>query len=214
MLVHALDFAPAQTNFPAKRNKCAIAAKSFHADDSRSLFRAAEGELRLVALFPTHELFAQWRLRGDDEDFLFVVNDFRAAGARAEEVKRIFAAVLQFHQRPDVNGLAVRELARGQLFKFSDGGFDFRRLPGLAAGEVGGFEAAGVVFVLGLVLFVRGFGARSVRGAEINLQFLCEPADDFSDKRAFVHGWRLPHILSVQKCAPNPTTRRKSSGLG
>src|ERR1700690_4016113 len=72
--------------------------KSFHAQNLRRLFCAAEIELRLVALFPAHELFAQRGLRGDDEDFLFFVNDFRAAGARAEEVKRIFAAVLQFHQ--------------------------------------------------------------------------------------------------------------------
>ena len=34
-----------------------------------------------------HELFAHRRLRGDDEDFLFVVQNFRAAGARADEVK-------------------------------------------------------------------------------------------------------------------------------
>ena len=143
--------------------------------------------MRSVALFPAHELFAQRGLRRDDEDFSFFVNDFRAADARAEEVKRIFAAVLQLHQLTDVNDLAVRELARGQLFKFGDGGFDFRRLPGLAAGEVGGFETAGVVFVLGFVLFVRGFGARGVRGTEINLQFFREPGDDFVDEGVFVH---------------------------
>ena len=90
-------------------------------------------------------------------------------------------------QRAKSDGLAVAKLPDGQFFKFSDGGFNFRRLLGLAAGEVGGFEAAGVVFVLGLVLLVRGFGARGVRGAEINCQFVRQPGDDFPDEGAFVH---------------------------
>ena len=58
-----------------------------HPQNLRRLFRAAEVELRMVAGFFAHELFAQRRLRGDDEDFLFVVQNFRAAGARADEVK-------------------------------------------------------------------------------------------------------------------------------
>jgi len=163
------------------------AALLFHTDNSRRLFQAAEGELGLVALFLAQELFAQRRLRRDDEDFLFVVDDFRAAGARADEVNGAFAAVFQFHQRTDVNDLAGVKFPDGQLFKFSDGGFDFRRLFGLAAGEVGGFESAGVVFALSLVLLVRGFGARGVRGAEIDGQFVRQPADDFFNEGAFVH---------------------------
>ena len=38
----------------------------------------------------------------------------------------------------------------GHLFKLGDGGFEFRRLFGLAAREIGGFQAARVVFALGL----------------------------------------------------------------
>ena len=121
-------------------------------------------------------------------------NDFRAAGARADEVKGIFAAMLQFHQRAEADGFVRAKFFHGQLFKFGDGGFDFRRLFGLAAREVGGFEAARVVFVLGLAGFMRGLGAGELRGAEINLQFLREPGDDFLDDGAFVHqgkrGWR------------------------
>ena len=69
-------------------------------------------------------------------------------------------------------GSSAAKLFHGQLFKFRDGRFDFRRLFGLAAREVGGFETARVVFVLGLARFVRGLGAGKLRGAEINLQFL------------------------------------------
>ena len=62
-------------------------SRLFHAENSRQLFRAAEVELRLVAGFSAHELFAQRRLRGDDENFFLIMGDFRAASARAEEVE-------------------------------------------------------------------------------------------------------------------------------
>ena len=58
---------------------------------------------------------------------------------------------------------------------------------GLAPGQIGGFESAGVVFVLGIALLVRGFGARGLGRPEINLQFLRQPGNDLSDERAFVH---------------------------
>ena len=79
--------------------------------------------------------------------------------------------MFQFHQRAEVDGFARGKFFRGQLFKLGDGGFDFRRLLGLAAREVGGFEAARVVFALGLAGFVRGLGAGKLCGAEINFQF-------------------------------------------
>ena len=60
---HILDFALAQTNFPAKRNKCAIPANSFHTYNFRRLFRAAEDELRLVASFLAWEQFNQFSVR-------------------------------------------------------------------------------------------------------------------------------------------------------
>jgi len=59
----------------------------FHAQNTGRLFRAAKIEQRPVASFFAQELSAQGRLRGDDQDFLFVVQHLGAAGARAEEVK-------------------------------------------------------------------------------------------------------------------------------
>jgi len=58
---------------------------------------------------------------------------------------------------------------------------------GIVPGQVGGLEPAGVVFVLGPALLVRGFCARSPGCPEINLQFLRQPGHDFFDERAFVH---------------------------
>ena len=84
---------------------------------------------------------------------------FRAARAGADEVSRFFCVKFQFHEGPDVNGFVRSELARVQLFERGNGTLYFRRLPGLSPGQVGGFESAGVVFVLGLALLVCGFGA-------------------------------------------------------
>ena len=53
--------------------------------------------------------------------------------------------------------------ARRQFFKRGDGVLDFRCLPGLSPRQVRGFEAACVVLVLGLALFVGGFRARGRR---------------------------------------------------
>ena len=75
----------------------------------------------------------------------------------------------------------------GQFFKLGDGGFEFGGLFGLAAREVGGFEAARVVFALGLARLVRGLGAREFCGAEINFQLVRQAGDDFFDDGAFVH---------------------------
>src|ERR1035437_8143757 len=183
----------------------------FHPQNLRRLFRTVEVELLLVAGFFAHELFAQRRLRGYDEDFLFVVQHFGAAGARAEEVKGTFTAMFQFHQRAHGDGVAVRELARAELLKLGDGGFEFHRLLGLATGEIGGFETARVVFALGLALLVRGLGARGVRGAEINLQLLCEPGDDFFDDGAFVQNeWEKVVWFGNRFCFPPATVFRRS----
>ena len=62
-------------------------AKLLHADDFGGLACATEGELRRVARFFAKELFAQRRLRSDDENFLFVMQYFGASGARADEIK-------------------------------------------------------------------------------------------------------------------------------
>jgi len=159
----------------------------FHLQNLRGLFHAAEGELRLVASFLADELFAERRLRGDDEDFFFVVQNFRAARARADKINGTFAAVFQFHQRANIDGVALGKFLHAQFLILGDGGFEFRRLLGLTAREVGGFEAARVVFIFRLVGFVRGFGAGELRGAKIDFQFADELGGDLLDDGALVH---------------------------
>ena len=119
----------------------------------------------------------------------------RASRPGPDEVCRLFPVQRQFHEGPDINGFARPELARVQLFECGNGVLNFRRLFGLSTGQIGSFESAGVVFVLGLALLVRGFGARRLGRPEINLQFLRQPGNDLSDERAFVHvkGASLPH---------------------
>ena len=147
---------PRKVNFRRAKRICLL-----HAQNLRRLFRSAEGKDWLVAGFFAHELLAERGLRGDDEYFLFVVHHFGAAGARADEVNGVFAAVLQFHERAEVDGFVRAKLFHGQLLKLGDGGFEFRRLLGLAAREIGGFEAARVVFALGLARLVSGLGAEN-----------------------------------------------------
>ena len=115
----------------------------------------------------------------------------RASRPGADEVSRFFPVKFQFHEGPDINGFARPELARVQLFERGNGTLYFRRLPGLSPGQIGGFESAGVVFVLGLALLVRGFGARGLGRPEINLQFVRQPGNDLFDERAFVHASAL-----------------------
>ena len=76
--------------------------------------------------------------------------------------------MLQFHERAEVSGRAGLEVAEGEHLERGDGGLDLRRLFRLAVGEIGGFEAARVVFAFGAALLVRGFGARGERGLEID----------------------------------------------
>jgi hypothetical protein len=112
---------------------------------------------------------------------------FRASRPRADEVSCHFPAQFQFHEGADINGFVRPKLARVQLFERGNGALYFRRLFGLAAGQIGGFESAGVVFVLGLALLVRGFSARCLGRTEINLQLVRQPGDDLPDERAFVY---------------------------
>ena len=95
--------------------------------------------------------------------------------------------MLKFHQRAQTDILALRKGARVELGKLGNGGFQFSRLPGLPAGEIGSLEAAGVVFVLGFVLLMRGLGAGKLRGAEIDFELADELGGDFFDDGALIH---------------------------
>ena len=139
-------------------------------------------------MLSAQELFAQRGLRSDHQNFPLIVQHFSASRAGPDEVSRRFPVKCQFHEGTDINGFADAEFARVQLFERGNGVLNFRRLPGLSTGQIGGFESAGVVFVFGLALLVRGLGALGLGRAEINLQFVRQPGDDFLDERAFVHG--------------------------
>ena len=58
------------------------------------------------------ELRAERGLRGDDEDFVLLEFHFGAAGARADEIERAFAALLEFH---DYQAYATKRKAQASL---------------------------------------------------------------------------------------------------
>jgi hypothetical protein len=124
---------------------------------------------------------------GDDEHRVAAGIHFGAAGAGADEIA-VLAAALEAHERAEADGLAGAEVAGGQRLKLGDG---LRRLLGglgLAVGEVGGLEAAGVVFVLGLVLVVGRLGVRGEGGVGDLLQLGGELGDDAGEEVALGHG--------------------------
>ena len=148
----------------------------------------SQRELQSVALFLPLQLFAQRRLRGDDQNLAAFVNDLGATRFRPQEVNRALAALLQLHQRPKLDGLAGPELPDFQLLKCGDGGFRFPGLPGLATREVRGLQSARVILVLGLVLLMCGFGVRRLCSAGVAFQLRPQLSDNLFDERAFVHG--------------------------
>jgi len=141
-----------------------------HGGDGEFLFLAGDFEAVFFGLFFAEELGAEGGLGRDDEDFALFENNFGAAGAGADEVEIFFAAAGEFDDGAGVDGFAGGEFARGHFFEFLDGLLDFGDLAGLAAREIGSFEAAGVVFVFGFALFVGGLGAGGDGGAMVEAE--------------------------------------------
>jgi len=145
-----------------------------------------EDKLKAVALLLSLQLFTKRGLRCDDQNLTPLVDHFRTPGFRPQEVEGALALVLQLYQRAKINGIVRSKLARRQLFKGRQGRLRFHGLPGLAPRQIGGFQPARVIFVLGLVLLVRGFGVRRLGGAEVPRQFRRQLSENFFDERAFV----------------------------
>ena len=149
--------------------------------------RAGEDELDAIALLPALKLFTQWGFGRDNEDRLFVVSDFSPAGFWPDEVKGSFAIVVQFDQRADIDAFAVLEFAGIQLLESGDGRFEIGRLAGLSAREIGCFQPAGIILVLGFALFIGRLGMSRLGSAGINFEFTNEMSYDALDNSAFVH---------------------------
>ena len=95
--------------------------------------------------------------------------------------------VFEFDQGAEFDGLVGPELSHGQLFELLHGFGGLGSLAGLAPGEVGGLQAASVVFILGFALFVGGFGVGGARGLGVKIEFVGQMGHDLLDEDMFVH---------------------------
>ena len=102
--------------------------------------------------------------RCDDADGDSFVNDLRAASAGADEIVIHAIGTVQSDQSAQSGCGACFELAAGKCAKGLHGLLELGDAFGLPAGDVGGLEGAGVVFVFGFAIRIGGCGEGSVRG--------------------------------------------------
>ncbi len=129
-----------------------------------------------------HEVLAEGGLRGDEGDFLAAVFDFQAAIAGADEVEGMGFVGFEIDEGGEVDGVAGEEVAGDEGLVEFDGVEEFAGLAGLAAGQIGGFEAAGVVFAFGFAAFVGGLGVGGAGGFFQEVEALDEGGDDLLDQ--------------------------------
>lgn len=115
--------------------------------------------------------------------------DFEAAAFRGDEIKRASPARIQFHQGGEINRFVCCEIPGRYGFVDFDRIQDFFCLPGLAAGEIGGFETAGVVFAFCFAAFVSGFSMRRPGSLFQDDEAFAEAGNDLFYQSGFFDGF-------------------------
>ena len=114
---------------------------------------------------------------------------------RGEKVERLgvrgFLPGFEGDDCAEIYRVERAEVAQGERAQLSDCGLGFRDLAALAGGEIGEFQAAGVVFVLGFVLLVGRAGSGDAGGVEAEREFGVEPGDDGFEERGLFHDGRM-----------------------
>lgn len=155
------------------RSSAAPAVRRSSSLSRRRGFPPQGGVLRpgLVARVPADQALAQWRARRDDQHLATFAIDLQPGRLRAEEhCSPAAVGVQQGDQRGELDALFLVEIAQHQVAvqaqRLADL-LDPARLPG---GQVGRFQAEGVVLVLGDVLFVGCRLMGGLRGADGDFQ--------------------------------------------
>lgn len=128
-------------------------------------------------------------MRRDDGDLFLAMHHLCPTHARPEEIKRTVPGLptSDLHQRAKVDRVRFSEPPARQGLELANRLLRLGSLPRLAPGEVGCLQAAGVVLVLGLALFVRGLELSRARGTTIQLEILPEPGNDEVKDLRLVH---------------------------
>ena len=162
---------------------------------------AAKVQLKRVALQVPHELASERRLRGDHKDGLAFVFDFRAARTGANKIVSAPTVGFEDYKCADTDWFSGLEIPGGEAGKLGEGLGCFFGGFGLTDREVGGFEPAGVVFILCLVLLIGGFGVGRQRGLSQHIQFGLQPGDDSIKERTFVHEGTIQKLPAGERRA-------------
>lgn len=149
---------------------------------------AAAG-LNLVPTELAQQSASQGGLRRDDDVLRTPCAQFQAACIRPQEDLPAAAVIgLEDHRRGQADRSAIVERAQGQIPVAVQSAADFLGAVGLPLGDVGGFQAGGVILVVGKTLFVRGRGVGGLGRLGQDSEVAGQGRDDFLEERLLVHG--------------------------
>ena len=144
-------------------------------------------DVNLIPNTTSEQCRAQWRLGSDDLDELSIEILAHSSSLRHEKTVRAFAFRFELYYRGRGDGCLRAELFEIDVAKQSEESLQFGGALGLCAGEIGGFEAAGIVLVLGLALRMdRGF-PRGERRLGQDGKIRGDSGLEFFEELSFVH---------------------------
>ena len=111
-----------------------------------------------VADFSAEEFLIEAACWGEQSDFSAFIFDRDPTGGGDEQEVRAFAIEVELDEGTGIDGVVDVEVGELEIGEESDGVGGFIDLLGLTGGEVGGFQAAGVIFALRLAAGISGGG--------------------------------------------------------
>ena len=140
------------------------------------------------------QLPAEGRLRRDHEDGAALVDEFQSAGAGTEEIMDDLApGFVNLDQGAERDGSARRKIRQREGGNDLEAFLDFRRLAGLALGEITRLQAVGVVLVFRAAFLAGRLVPRQLRGVDLERQRGAKLGEEVLAQDGFVHGSRLDH---------------------
>lgn len=140
----------------------------------------------------SEEFLIESALRGEQGDFEAVVGDLQATGGGGEEEPGAFAVEFGLDQGTGVDGVVDGEAGEGHCVEKAEVARKVIELAGLAGGEVGGFQATGVVFAFRLAAGIGGGGMGILRRAGQAVEAGAEFGADGIEQSVFHRAGRQP----------------------
>ncbi len=156
---------------------------SLDVEDLELASPAGQPQLDHVAGLLADQRHAEGRSRCHDLDR--AIGEGLAAAVRCDEVGQPAAILVDNDQRSECDRLVVGEGAQRQRPHRGDGDLEVGDAGGVAAGEIGLLEAAGVLVVLGAGLLMGRALDRGLVGVPGGVELRREPGDELGLERAF-----------------------------